>query len=107
MSFSSAEAIVEQVISYVRRNWDKIVQMPPEKAVEDVMYAIRRYEPLSKVLLKTYWGDIKPYLANPSTIMEKLRERDPELYDRLMEHVDWLNEFFYRLYWSVKRYIST
>ena len=104
---SRIDTVIDKVIDYLRENLDNIFRMSPDKVVEQVMDGIRAYEPISKIYIRTNWATIKPYLTRPARVMEIIRSRDPRLYAEMMEHVDWLNEFFLLLYRSIKRYIST
>lgn len=102
-----SEAIINAVISYLKNNYDYIVNMKPEEAVAQIMEAIRAYEPRSKEFIRNNWHKIKPYLARPQKIIDIVKAKDPELYNRIMHDVDWFNQFFYNLYWSIKKYMST
>jgi len=101
------DTITDKIIEYLRENIDKIFRMPPDKVVEQIIDGIRAYEPLSKMYIKSNWNVIKPYLTRPARIMEIIKAKDPKLYAEMMEHVDWLNEFFLLLYRSIKKYMST
>lgn len=103
---SEPNKIVMMVINYVRENYDYLMQMNPDDVVKQVMDAIKEYEPLSKVYIKMFWRTISSYLSDPAKIMEELRKIDPELYNKLMNNVDWLNRFFYKLYVELKNYVT-
>ncbi|GEM_PF-3592483 len=104
---NNLEMVIDKIIDYLRENIDTIFRMPPDKVVEQVMEGIRAYEPLSKIYIRSNWSSIKPYLTRPALVMEIIKSKDPKLYSKMMEHVDWINEFFLLLYRSVKRYMST
>ena len=103
---SNMNKIVSMIINYVRENYDYLMRMKPEDVVSQVMAAIREYEPMSKIYIKMLWRTISGYLSDPARIMEELRKVDPELYNKLMNNVDWLNKFFYTLYMELKKYVT-
>lgn len=103
----SAEQVINNVIEYLREHHEEIFSTPPEKIVDDIMYAVEQYGKLAKLYLRANWGTIKPYLTKPVKTLELIHRRDPELYNIMIQHVDWLNEFFRLLYKRIKQYMST
>lgn len=96
---------VEQVIQYVRENYEEILRRDPEDVVMDIIYAVKSYGNLAKMYLKMNWDMVRHYIANPMNALEELRKRDQQLYNQLIKHPKWLNRFFRKLYIELKNYV--
>jgi len=99
---SEEERIVDLIIGFIRESGNEIFSKKPGKVADNVMKGVKQYGMAAKFYLRMYWDTIEEFFKNRDKFIEKISERDREVYEAINTHREWFNEFLDKLYESLK-----
>lgn len=105
MSSLFRDQMVDSIISNIRKHGEKVFETPPEKVVENLMKEVRNAGFMAKMFMKSKWNDIKALLDNPNVVYERVKEKDPEVYNVLVKHMDWIESFMKKFRVELENYL--
>jgi len=90
--------LVETVIKVLHEYIDVALKRDPREVAREVFEGIKYFGEAARKYIETHWDTIMHYIADPSNTLELIKERDPIVYKKLIQNIDWLNKFFMELY---------
>lgn len=102
----SSDQAINLIVMYIRDNRNRLFNMKPDEAVDEIMNGVKRYGFLAKMYLNRYWDSIEDLMNNREKLYELIKSKDSEVYRDVIEHRDWFEEFFTKLYQALKTFLG-